>query len=106
MSEMSSREVFGCRFRNPIKLGNGEYGDVYKAYDNSSLMNVAIKIYKNSSNDKLGINMTVIREISLLKQLNHPNLVNVVDVIVGHDSNPDCLFLILVSELFIIVTSY
>ena len=57
------------------KLGEGTYGTVYFARDKQTNEYVAMKkLLMNSDNE--GIPSTVIREISLLKELSdHPNIV-------------------------------
>jgi len=62
------------------KLGEGTYGVVFKALDLKTNKFVAIKkIYFNDENE--GIPSTTIREIALLKELNHPNIVQIEQVI-------------------------
>lgn len=64
------------------KLGEGTYGVVYKCKnkDNSEL--VAIKKIRLENEDE-GIPSTAIREISILKTLNHPNIVSLLDLVHG-----------------------
>src|SRR4051812_48675335 len=56
------------------KIGEGTYGKVYKAKDVKTNELVAMKRISLESEDD-GIPSTAIREISLLKQLQHPNVV-------------------------------
>merc|ERR1712054_9561 len=54
------------------------YGVVYKAFDKNSNIPVAIKrIHK--FHDCNGFSSTTLREISILKELNHPNVVKLYD---------------------------
>jgi len=62
------------------KLGEGTYGVVYKARDKTSKELFALKKIRLESEDE-GIPSTAIREISLLKELQHPNVVRLHDVI-------------------------
>lgn len=62
-------------------LGEGTYGKVYKARCNQSGEAVAIKQMKLDSQDE-GVPSTAIREIALLKELAHPNVVRLLDVFV------------------------
>jgi cyclin-dependent kinase len=54
------------------------YGIVYKALDNDTRKNVAIKRI-HSIRDGNGFPSTALREISLLKELNHLNIVSLYD---------------------------
>merc|ERR1712061_300571 len=66
-------------FENFEKIGKGTYGVVYKAIDNVKARVVAIKkIYLEK--DYGGIPSTIIREISILKELNHYNIVKLFEV--------------------------
>lgn len=56
------------------KLGEGTYGIVYKATDKKTGGLVALKSIRLEDEDE-GVPATAIREISLLKELNHPNVV-------------------------------
>ena len=59
------------------KLGEGTYGKVYKAFDYSSNMFVAIKQMKLPSED---IHQSTIREIAALKHLKSPFIAELLDV--------------------------
>jgi len=61
------------------KLGEGTYGIVYKARDAAGEL-YALKTIRLEAEDE-GIPSTAIREISLLKELQHPNIVRLCDVI-------------------------
>lgn len=56
------------------KLGEGTYGVVYKALNKETGEMVAIKKIRLEKEDD-GVPSTAIREISLLKNLKHPNIV-------------------------------
>ena len=56
------------------KLGEGTYGVVYKAKNLETGEIVAIKKIRLEKEDD-GVPSTAIREISLLKNLRHPNVV-------------------------------
>lgn len=55
----------------------GTYGMVYKAIERSTGQDVALKKIKLEVEDE-GIPCTALREISLLKELKHPNIVEYV----------------------------
>lgn len=62
------------------KIGEGTYGVVYKARDRVSGEIIALKKIRLEAEDE-GIPSTAIREISLLKELQHPNIVRLYDVV-------------------------
>jgi serine/threonine protein kinase len=64
------------------KVGEGTYGVVYKCRNKDSQELVALKKIRLENEDE-GIPSTAIREISILKQMRHPNIVNLVDLIHG-----------------------
>lgn len=62
------------RYQKLEKIGEGTYGVVYKAKDKKNGKIVALKRIRLEAEDE-GIPSTAIREISLLKELRHPNIV-------------------------------
>lgn len=68
------------RYRMMRKLGEGTYGVVYKALDTQSGKHVAIKKIRLGSEEE-GMPSTALREISILKEIHHPNIVNLLEVI-------------------------
>jgi len=68
------------RYQKLDKVGEGTYGVVYRAKDKVTDEVVALKKTRLESEDE-GVPSTAIREISLLRELNHPNVVNLKDVI-------------------------
>lgn len=62
------------RYQKLDKLGEGTYGVVYKAIDKVTGETVALKKIRLEKEDD-GVPSTAIREISLLKSLKHPNVV-------------------------------
>jgi len=68
------------RYQKLEKIGEGTYGVVYKAKDRVSGQIVALKRIRLDAEDE-GIPSTAIREISLLKELRHPNIVRLFDVV-------------------------
>mmetsp|Transcript_365 Transcript_365/g.609 ORF Transcript_365/g.609 Transcript_365/m.609 type:complete len:311 (-) Transcript_365:40-972(-) len=68
------------RYQKMEKIGEGTYGIVYKARDRVSGEIIALKKIRLEAEDE-GIPSTAIREISLLKELQHPNIVRLYDVV-------------------------
>ena len=64
------------------KVGEGTYGVVYKCRIKETNDFVALKKIRLENEDE-GIPSTSIREISILKQLRHPNIVYLIDLIHG-----------------------
>ncbi|KAG1221440.1 hypothetical protein G6F35_005989 [Rhizopus arrhizus] len=62
------------------KLGEGTYGIVYKAQNRETNEVVALKRIR-LDNEEEGVPCTAIREISLLKELKHPNILRLYDVL-------------------------
>ncbi len=62
------------KYEKKEKLGEGTYGVVYKGIDINSKKVYAIKKIKLEREDE-GVPSTTLREISLLKSLTHPNIV-------------------------------
>lgn len=58
---------------NDVKLGEGTYGTVIKTYNKETRKMVAIKKIKIDQKDE-GIPSTAIRELSILKHCNFPNI--------------------------------
>merc|ERR1712158_208485 len=62
------------------KIGEGTYGVVFKGRNRRTNEIVAMKKIRSESEEE-GVPSTAIREISLLKELQHPNIVSLIDVI-------------------------
>lgn len=63
-----------AKYQKLEKIGEGTYGVVYKAKDKQTGRYIALKKIRLEYEDE-GVPSTAIREISLLKELNHPNVV-------------------------------
>ena len=62
------------KYQKLEKIGEGTYGVVYKSKNRVTEEIVALKRIRLEAEDE-GIPSTAIREISLLKELSHPNIV-------------------------------
>ncbi|XP_045533450.1 cyclin-dependent kinase-like 4 isoform X7 [Pieris brassicae] len=76
-SRASSRAME--RYEKLAKLGEGSYGLVYKCRNRETGEIVAIKKFVENEDDPL-IRKIALREIRMLKNLKHPNLVNLIEV--------------------------
>lgn len=65
------------RYEKLEKIGEGTYGVVYKARDRTTGKLLALKKIRLEHEDE-GVPSTAIREIALLKELQHPNVVKYV----------------------------
>ncbi|CAL6106451.1 Kinase [Hexamita inflata] len=68
------------RYKKQAKLGEGTYGEVFRVQDTENNEILAMKKIQ-VENDEEGIPGTAIREISLLRELNHENVVKIRRVI-------------------------
>ena len=66
-------------------LGEGTYGVVYRAIDRRTSEVVALKKIRLDRSEE-GIPQTALREVSILQELHHPNVVNLKDVICVADA--------------------
>jgi len=86
--------TWACRdvnelYENISKVGSGTYGEVNKARlksDPSQI--VALKKIKDESETE-GFPITALREISILQQCDHPNIVRLFDIVVSKVSDTD-----------------
>jgi len=62
------------KYQKHEKVGEGTYGVVYKAVDTHTKEVVALKKIR-LENEEEGMPSTAMREISLLNELKHPNIV-------------------------------
>jgi serine/threonine protein kinase len=67
-------------FEKREKLGEGTYGVVYKAIDKRTNEVVALKKIRLEQEEE-GLPATAVREISILRDLKHPNIVDLKEVI-------------------------
>jgi cyclin-dependent kinase 2 len=72
------------RYDETTLLGEGTYGEVYKARDTTRGGRlVAIKRIKTSCDDEMGLPSTTVREVSVLKELHHENVVLLEDIAIN-----------------------
>ncbi|XP_029794411.1 cyclin-dependent kinase-like 4 [Suricata suricatta] len=67
------------KYEKLAKIGEGSYGVVFKCRNKTSGQVVAIKKFVESEDDPV-VKKIALREICMLKQLKHPNLVNLIEV--------------------------
>jgi len=67
-------------FKSIHQLGEGAYGVVYKGVNEKTGEVIALKKIKLETQSE-GVPSTTIREISVLREIDHPNVVKLKDVI-------------------------
>uniref|UniRef100_A0A914EK33 Cyclin-dependent kinase 7 n=1 Tax=Acrobeloides nanus TaxID=290746 RepID=A0A914EK33_9BILA len=89
MSKLSAK----TRYEKIQHLGEGQFANVYKAKDITTGDIVAIKKIKLGSRHetKDGVNRTALREIKLLQEIHHDNIITLRDVI-GHKTSIQLVF--------------
>ena len=75
----TARNTRLAEFTESQKIGEGTYGQVYKARDTSGEW-VALKKLRLDDNGE-GVPVTTLREVALLKELVHDNIVRLRDVV-------------------------
>ncbi|XP_072399481.1 cyclin-dependent kinase 7 [Diabrotica undecimpunctata] len=85
-------------------LGEGQFATVYQARDVDTDNIVAVKKIKIGSRQEAqdGINRTALREIKLLQELHHTNIIGLLDVF-GHMSNVSLVFDFMDTDLEVII---
>lgn len=71
-----------------VQVGEGTYGQVYKATERVTGDQVALKRVR-LENEKEGFPITAVREIKILRQLNHHNVVKLLDIVTDRQSASD-----------------
>ena len=94
------------RYEKISFLGEGQFATVYKARDilDPDGKIVAVKKIKlgSRSEAKDGINRTALREIKLLQEIHHENIINLIDVF-GHKSNVSLVMDFMDTDLEVII---
>uniref|UniRef100_A0AC35UGD6 Cyclin-dependent kinase 7 n=1 Tax=Rhabditophanes sp. KR3021 TaxID=114890 RepID=A0AC35UGD6_9BILA len=92
------------RYEKVRHLGEGQFANVYLAKDTETNELVAIKKIKLGSRDDIrdGINRTALREIKLLQELNHPNIICLRDVF-GQQKNIQLVMDFMETDLEVVI---
>ncbi|XP_071510201.1 cyclin-dependent kinase 4-like [Diadema antillarum] len=99
--ESASRDLEN-RYVRAEQIGSGAYGTVFRARDRETGHFVALKSIRIPQGNEEGMPLYTIREIALLRhlcQLDHPNIVKLLDVCDGLDVGRAEMMLTLVFEL-------
>ena len=76
------------------KIGEGTQGSVFKARNKVSKEIVAIKPF--GMDEELGIPTSALREVCMLKQLQHPNVIKLLDVVCENTASKRSLPLLII----------
>jgi serine/threonine protein kinase len=80
-------KLFNKRFEKVEFLGAGSYGNVYKVElkdkPGEYYALKKFKEYRNNRENREGLNISAIREFTILKELNHENIEKVIDIFYG-----------------------
>lgn len=97
-------ETKSLRYKKIEFLGEGQFATVYKACDVETNTIVAVKKIKIGNKEELkdGINRTALREIKLLRELKHTNVINLMDVF-GQKSDISLVFDFMDTDLEVII---
>ena len=80
------QKLFNRKIRTLEILGQGSYGNVYKVdFEDKPGDYYAIKKYK-LQNKKDGFDLSALREITILKELNHENIEKIIDMFYSIES--------------------
>ncbi|CAG8487327.1 12092_t:CDS:10 [Ambispora gerdemannii] len=92
LTEYPNHEFAGCSSIEDYtildKLGEGTFGEVHKGQHKSSGKIVALKRII-MHNEKEGIPITAIREIKILRQLNHTNVISLSDMAIQYATDAE-----------------
>ncbi len=77
----------GYHFTEADQIGEGTYGRVYRGTDRARGDKVALKMIR-TDNEREGFPITAIREIKILSNLKHDNIVNLREIVRGEGAPP------------------
>ena len=75
------------RYEYVSKLGEGSYGEVYKVNDKDRSLVVALKKVKFQGDKNQGIPQSSLRELAVLKELDHDNIIKLYDIVQSKEQN-------------------
>jgi serine/threonine protein kinase len=81
MTAVASQHLVGGRYERREKLGEGTYGVVFRCEDRVGGRCCALKHIRLDTHGEDGVPPTAVREIALLREVVHPNVVALLDVI-------------------------
>ncbi|BAM79339.1 cyclin dependent kinase, A-type [Cyanidioschyzon merolae strain 10D] len=82
MPDDEDMAAIALRYQRLERIGEGTYGVVYRARDRQTGQLVALKKIRLEQEEE-GVPSTALREIAILRELNQPNVVRLLDVVHG-----------------------
>ena len=76
---LNSNKDFDSYWEKQDKIGSGSYGDVYRGINKNTQQLIAIKKIKSPLCED-GIPVDTLREIVILKNIEHPNIITYVNL--------------------------
>ena len=76
------------KFEIGLHIASGTFGDVYKGKYKTTGETIAIKVCRPELHDlkECGVPTSLLWEISIIKDINHPNIVKLKDQVISHDN--------------------
>ena len=84
-ARLRRQALLAGRFERIESIGAGVYGTVYKVRDGATNDILALKRMRVAEDDEEGVPVAALREVSLLKNLAHPNIVPLREALFVHD---------------------
>ena len=77
------------KYKKLVKIGQGTFGEVFKACDKDDPKKLVALKRILLVNDKMGFPITALREIKILQAMDHKNIVNLIEVCHSPDKTQD-----------------
>jgi len=85
-------------FDKKHQLGKGTYGDVFMGADKETKEIVALKRINTEQEANYGFPITTIREVKILKALNHPNIVKLKEIVTSKGAKIFCVSFTMIGQ--------
>lgn len=90
------------RYTKERKVGEGTYAEVYVGQNTATSQQIAVKMIKVSE-FKDGLDMSAIREVKFLREMQHRNVIDLLDVFVSDEGNLNLVLEFLPSDLEVLI---
>ena len=90
------------RYTKERKVGEGTYAEVYVGQNTATNQQIAVKMIKVSE-FKDGLDMSAIREVKFLREMQHRNVIDLLDVFVSDEGNLNLVLEFLPSDLEVLI---
>lgn len=82
------------KYEKVAKIGQGTFGEVFKARSRTDPKKIVALKRVLMENEKEGFPITALREIRILQQLNHENIVNLIEICRTYNRNKTTFYLV------------